>query len=125
MQLLGRRSAEDDRSGPLRQAGGDAVEVVVAYVKQETLEPVKGLGRFLVFGITGSVLLTVGLVLLLVALLRALQTETGSALSGNLSWVPYGCVAVVALALMALAIWRVARGPARRHRTEDSKQGGA
>jgi predicted cobalt transporter CbtA len=111
-----RRGADRDGGGGWRDAGGDALAVIIAYVKQETLEPVKGLGRFVLFGVVGSLLLSVGLLLLLVALLRALQTETGTALSGNLSWVPYGCVAVVALALMGLAVWRVARGPAARQR---------
>lgn len=124
MQLLRRGRQGGGDQGPLRQAGGDAVEVLVAYVKQETLEPIKGLGRFLVFGVAGSILLAVGVVLLLVALLRALQTETGTTLSGNLSWVPYGCVAVVALLVMALAGWRITRGPAARHRS-DSDQGKA
>lgn len=114
MPLFGRRSpgAAKDREGPLKEAGGDAFRVAIDYVKQETLEPIKGLGRFLAFGVAGSVLLAVGLVLLLVALLRALQTETGTTLTGNLSWVPYGCVAVVALVVMGVLAWRVTRGPA-------------
>ncbi len=98
----------------LKGAGGDALSVVIDYVKQETVEPVKGLGRFLVFGVAGSLLLSTGAVLLLVAVLRVLQTQTGSALTGNLSWVPYGCVALLGVAVAAMALWRVAAGPARR-----------
>ena len=37
----------------------------------------------------GSLALTVGAVLLLLAGLRALQTETGTSFTGNLSWLPY------------------------------------
>jgi predicted cobalt transporter CbtA len=105
--------------GGLRDAGGDAAQVVLDYVKQETLEPVKGLGRFLIFGVSGSLLLAVGVVLLLVGVLRVLQTETGTALTGNLSWVPYGCVAALGLVVMALAAWRVVSGPAARRRPSE------
>jgi hypothetical protein len=87
---------------------------VVDYAKQETLEPVKGLGRFVVFGISGSVALSVGAVVLLVALLRALQTETGSTFGGKLSWVPYLITAGAALIVAGLAGWRVTKGGAAR-----------
>ncbi len=67
-------------------AGGDFVHLVVDYAKQETLGPLKSLGRFVAFGVAGSR----GPVhrrdvLLLLAGLRALQTETGSTFTGNLS----------------------------------------
>ena len=64
-------------------------QLVVSYLRQETLDPLKGLLRFLGYGILGSALLSIGLLLWLLALLRALQTETGSHLTGNLSWLPY------------------------------------
>ena len=64
-------------------------ELVVAYVKQETVEPIKNLGRFVAFGVLGSLLLAVGLPLLVLALLRVVQAETGDHLTGNLNWVPY------------------------------------
>lgn len=103
-------------SGRVRQSGGDTVQLVIDYVKQETLEPLKGLGRFLIFGIAGSLALCVGLLLLLVALLRLLQTETGGTFAGNLSWLPYLIVVAAALLVIGLAVWRVAKGPATRRR---------
>lgn len=74
-------------------------ELTVTYAKQETIEPLKGLGRQLLWGVAGSVLLSVGLVLLTLGLLRGMQTETGTALSGNWSWVPY-VVSIVFLAVL-------------------------
>lgn len=59
--------------GGLRQEGGEAFQLVVDYVKQETLDPVKGLGRFILFGVAGSVALSIGLAVLAVGLLRLLQ----------------------------------------------------
>ena len=99
----------------------ELVDLVVDYFKQETLTPLQGLGRFLTYGITGSVALALGLVLLLLSVLRLLQTETG-AFHGNLSWIPYLIVAVLAAIIIALAAWRIARGPAER-RTPDPHQG--
>ncbi|HTX62685.1 MAG TPA: hypothetical protein VMD28_03550, partial [Acidimicrobiales bacterium] len=102
--------------GGVRQSGADALQLVIDYLKQETLTPLKGLGRYLLFGIIGSVLLCGGLVLLLVALLRVLQEETGNFFSGTMSWAPYVIVGGAAVILMGSTAWRIARGPARRRR---------
>lgn len=107
------RFGRSDADG-LRQSGGDAVQLVIDYVKQETLVPLKGLGRYVGYGVVGSLSLCVGLVLLLVSLLRLLQTETGTSFTGNLSWLPYLIVALIAVAIVTLAVWRIARGPAAR-----------
>jgi hypothetical protein len=79
-------------------------DLVRAYAKQETVEPLKGLGRFIAFGLAGSVVIGVGLVLLALGALRALQTETGSTFHGNWSWAPYlivlvGCASVAGIAI--------------------------
>lgn len=100
----------------VRTDAGDVVELVVAYAKQETLGPLKGVGRFLLFGVLGSTFLAVGVAVLLLGLLRALQTETGSTFTGKLSWVPYLATAGGAVLVAGLAGWRVASGPARRRR---------
>lgn len=90
----------------------DLWRLVVAYVKQETLDPIKGLGRYVAFGLGGSLVLATGLVLLFLGGLRLLQDETGTAMTGNLSWVPY-LLTVVACALVALAAIK-ARGRGQR-----------
>ena len=38
-------------------------DLVVAYAKQETIDPIKGLGRFVGFGVGGAVLLGTGVLL--------------------------------------------------------------
>jgi hypothetical protein len=114
--LFDQDEVDGARHGGLRETGGETVQLVVDYVKQETLDPLKGLGRVLAFGVAGSLALSVGVLLLLMALLRFLQTETETTFTGNLSWIPYLIVSVVAVAVIALAIWRVARGPATRRR---------
>jgi hypothetical protein len=101
-------------------AGGELVELVVDYAKQETLGPLRGLGRFVLFGVVGSVFVAVGVGVLLLAGLRALQGQTGTTFAGNLSWVPYLITAGAALVVAALAGWRIVAGPARR-RQEDRR----
>lgn len=84
-------------------------DLVRAYAKQETVEPLKGLGRSVGFGILGSLSLGLGVVLLAVGVLRVLQTETGDALDGNWSWVPYLVVLVLCGAVTALALSRTSK----------------
>ncbi len=90
-------------------------ELVVGYAKQETLEPIKGLGRFVAFGMAGSMALCLGLVVLVVAGLRALQTETGTTFTGNLTWVPYAAGAGAALVVLVLAAMSVGRRRDKRY----------
>lgn len=92
-------------------------ELITTYVRQETLDPVRGVGRFVAFGVAGALLIGTGGVVLAVGALRLLQTETGTALTGNLTWVPYTLVFVALLvgggaSLAAIGRGRD-RGPAR------------
>jgi len=79
-------------------------ELVVAYAKQETLDPLKGMARFAGFGLAGAVLMGCGVSFLAMAALRAMQSNHGWAVNGNWSWVPY-VVVVAALVLLAALIW--------------------
>ena len=65
---------KDDRSTrkPADQIG-ELRELVVGYAKQETVEPLKRLGNFLKFGVSGALLIAVGMGFLLLGLLRGLQ----------------------------------------------------
>ncbi|MGH9104041.1 MAG: hypothetical protein ACRDYD_13835 [Acidimicrobiales bacterium] len=78
-------------------------DLVVAYLRQRTIAPLKGLLRFLAFGLSGSFALGFGLILLLVAILRLLQDETGTTFTGDLSWLPYVITAAVCLFLAGAA----------------------
>jgi len=90
-------------------------DLLVAYAKQETVDPLRNLGRYLGFGLGGIALLTLGTFLLGLSLLRFLQTMTGDVFDGFWSWVPYIIVLVVLSGLIALAISRISHkspGPA-------------
>ncbi|HSH60565.1 MAG TPA: hypothetical protein VK988_13195 [Acidimicrobiales bacterium] len=97
-----------NKNKPVSTLVGELWQLFVGYLKQETIVPVKDLGRFLAKGLAGSLLLSVGLVLLMLAGLRALQSETGSALDGNWSFVPYLIIFVVAAIIAGLAVRAIA-----------------
>ena len=77
------------------------------YARQETVDPLKGVGRYLAYGSAGALLGGVGVIVLMLAGLRALQTETGTTFEGTWSWVPYVIVLVVALLLVLWAVTRI------------------
>lgn len=108
----------DDKGLPAHLA--ELRALVVAYLRQETLEPIKRLGRFIAFGVAGSALAGIGALLLALAGLRALQTETGDVFDGNWSWAPY-VIVVVGCAAAALLAIRTIGAPKRRVRSKDGR----
>ncbi|HEX7276212.1 MAG TPA: hypothetical protein VF244_02465 [Acidimicrobiales bacterium] len=72
----------------------DLWQLVVAYFKQETIEPIKGLGRYVGYGLAGSLAVGLGGLLIVLGLLRLLQEV--DAFDGNWSFVPYLATVVVA-----------------------------
>lgn len=106
----------DDKAKKDKSLPGEAQELfqlVVGYAKQETLDPVKNLGRFIGYGMAGALLGSLGAVLLLLGALRLLQTETGDTFDGNWTFVPYVVVLVVSGAIAAGAMKARSRGQRR------------
>ena len=97
----------DTEAKPVGEVASELWELTRAYAKQETVDPLKGVGRFLAYGVAGALLLGIGVILLMLAGLRALQSETGSWFTGILSWIPYLIVLFVGTALIALALTRI------------------
>lgn len=113
--------AKADKSLPTQAT--ELWELVVAYAKQETIEPLKSLGRFLGAGVAGAFLLGTGLVLLALAGLRALQTETGDAFDGDLTWVPYLLVMVGSALVAGLAVRAIGAQKRRAARSRAAQKG--
>ena len=88
---------------------GDVVDLVKTYAKQETVGPLKGAGRFLGFGVAGAVALGIGGILVLLGLLRLVQTELDRTARGSLSWLAYLIVLVAAALGAVLAASRIKR----------------
>ena len=102
-------ASTDDSSKSIPQVATELWQLSTAYAKQETIEPLKGLGRFLGLGLAGALLLGIGVTLLLLGGLRALQTETDTTFTGNLSWIPYLIVLAAGLVALGLAVWRITK----------------
>ena len=91
-------------------------ELILAYVKQETLDPLKSLVRFVAYGVGGAILLGLGAVLIAVGGLRALETEGHVHLGGDWSWAPYLIVVVLCAVMAVLAVSRIGKVPEGRRR---------
>lgn len=87
--------------------------LAVQYIKEETVQPLKDLGRFVAWGTAGSLLVGFGVSLMLLGALRFLQ-EQFPVLDGTLSWLPYLIVVILAAVVVALTLWRIVSGTAKR-----------
>jgi len=105
------------RTGVQGTSGDKSVATVVSelltltvdYAKQEIKDPLTGLVSYVLWGVVTMVLVGFGSILLTIGALRALQTQTGTTFTGNLSWAPYGIVlagAVIVLGVVGAIIMR-------------------
>jgi hypothetical protein len=92
-----------------RELGTDVVKMAIAYARQETVDPLKTLVRYVIWGVIGAVLLSIGTVLVALAVVRTLQTELHRHLSGSLTWVPYAGGLLFAVVVAALAVSRISK----------------
>jgi hypothetical protein len=103
----------------------DLKDLTITYAKQETIDPLKSLGGFLLWGTLGSFAIGIGLVLVALGGLRALQEETGDHLTGHLTWVPYVVVLIGCLIVATLSVWAIfsekRRAGKRRRQREERK----
>lgn len=88
----------------------DLWDLLVAYARQETIEPLRNIGRYLGYGIGGMLVITLGVFMLGLSGLRALQTMTDGTFDGFWSWVPYLIVSLFFGGLVALSISRISKG---------------
>jgi hypothetical protein len=114
---------KDDKDLPT--LASELWDLVVRYAKQEALDPILALRRYLMWGVIGSVLLAVGVPMVLLGGLRAAQDELSPGLTGNLSWVPYVIVLGGSAVIMALLVRGIGadKRRAERRRAALTKQG--
>ena len=98
-----RRATTSRRLGATEHAN-ELKDLVVGYAKQETVGPLRNLGRYLGFGLSGSIALGSGILFLLLALLRGLQRITllnnpEKFDGGRFAWAPYVIVMIVGIAI--------------------------
>jgi predicted cobalt transporter CbtA len=85
------------------------IQLVKDYARQETLGPLKGWGRYLAFGTAGAFVIGMGLAVVLLGLLRMLQTETDWFDGPNTSILAYLITLAACVVVVGLAIWQIKR----------------
>lgn len=83
-------------------------EMFRSYLRQELLDPLRGTGRYLVFGLLGSVFLAIGVVLLALGVLRATQTAAVFEDRGA-DMVPYLITLLFVVTVVAVVVARIPR----------------
>lgn len=80
--------------------------MLVEYAKQETVEPLKALGKYLGLGIAGAIFVFIGTFFMGLGVLRLVQSETGETFDGGnfASTLPY-LIAIAALLLILAVIF--------------------
>ena len=94
---------------------GEMYDLVRDYVKQETLDPIRGAGRWMAWAALGAVTLILGMTFLMLGLLRLVQSELFTANDGK-TWIPYLIVVIVSVALVLSSKARI-RKPSLHRKT--------
>lgn len=87
---------------------GELKSMVSTYARQETVEPLKALGKWVAIGLAGAALIVVGVLFLALGVLRLLQSELDT-FDNNLSFLPYLIACAVLAAAAGLAGWAAVR----------------
>lgn len=105
--------ASPQSTPPARQddpSVGEVIEYVKTYAKQETVDPLKRAGRYVGFGAAGGLITGLGVALLVLGLLRLVQSEWGDVSNGKWASVAaYAIALVAALILFGLFAWMANR----------------
>jgi len=85
----------------------DVLDLVVSYAKQETIEPLRGAIRWILWGLASMAFISTGLVILVLGVVRATQDVLGESFQHSWSFVSYfvgvtACGLVVAFALSSI-----------------------
>lgn len=89
----------------------DVVDSVKQYARQETVEPLRGAGRWLAYGVLASVCLGLAVIFGVLGVLRLAQDLGGDVFHGSWSWIPYVIALCVNVLLVVVAFSRINDSP--------------
>lgn len=87
----------------------DVLDSVKAYAKQETIEPLKGAGRWLAVGTLASLCLGLAMVFGSLGILRLSQDLGGTVLDGSWSFLHYFITCLITGILVAVTFSRISQ----------------
>lgn len=97
---------------PLDTPLADLPRLVARYARERAVEPIRGAGRWMAWGIVGATMLAVALVMASLAVVRLAQRW--DALDGTWSFVPHLAGALAAAVGVSAAVSRIRVGSLRR-----------
>ena len=99
---------------------GDIPETVALlkdYVRQETLGPLKGAGRWIALGVIGALLIGGGTAFLALGSLRLIQSEWPGTFAGRwMSLVPYASALLFCFFVAGMALMRINKQPLNKEK---------
>lgn len=105
---MAQTTGSSDKKAPAQHIA-ELKDLVVGYARQETIDPLKTLGRYLGAGVGGAIAIGVGCWFLLLALLRGLQSWDALDGTGAMSLIPYAATILAALFIIGLAGLRMTK----------------
>jgi MFS family permease len=85
------------------------LEMLLNYIKTETLKPIKGAGRWISFGLLAALSLSIGIVLGAIGILRLTQTLFFED-SNSWSWSSYLIALLVCVGVVLIAVSKIRKG---------------
>ena len=111
--MTGFKVNSSERNKTEDKNAGEILETVLKYVKTETLKPIRGAGRWIGFGLVAALMLSIGLVLGALGILRLVQTS-GLGDSSSWSWLTYVVALLVCTVAFFFAISRIRKGTLKK-----------
>jgi hypothetical protein len=95
----------------------ETVQLLKDYVRQETLGPLRGAGRWIALGIVGALLIGGGTAFMALGSLRLIQSEWPGTFHGRwMSLLPYATALVFCLFVAGMALMRINKQPLNKEK---------
>lgn len=101
---MSKRSTSAKKGNSPKKVVEELKDLLIGYARQEILTPLTQLGKTLKLGVLGALSIGVGLVFLVIAGLRLLQTEASGVFDGNMSALPYVVVLAGVVVVLGAAV---------------------
>ena len=114
---MAKKKSEPKKDAPVGNIP-ETVQLLKDYVRQETLGPLKGAGRWIVLGVAGALLIGTGTAFLALGALRLIQSQWSSTFAGRwMSLVPYASALMFCFFVAGMALMRINKQPLNKEKS--------